>query len=460
MHPAASERETTAPRSPPRQSMRLRKKRLHLLSLAALFPIRSLLHLLLTDEDAARLLRVGRTVATSLLSGYTFHQHVFEPASVQEMRRLKALCEAYDVRPTRMCVPVAGIAEMGREAGSGGSPFPSSLTSLVLGSVAPDEDGHIAPHRMFSLEADRVDSIQCLWTHPRSAMLDEQYHDLLMEEHMSPVFSYTELRSQVNYSLPPGLLPHGLRRLQLDSALNSPLQAGSIPSTVEVLHVSGDLDNSLSIERRGPSLVHLVLLGGMHLPLTANVLPASLQRLGWRYYDHPLDVGVLPSTLQALDMYWFHQPIKRHDLPAGLTHLSFFSLNHPLTPGILPSSLVSLDLGASFQHPLPPHVLPSSLRVFFHSRVTSHPLQPGVLPEGLVALHWRLYTWASSDPLLPGVLPSPLRVLDMGRDWVGDIAAGAVPDGVRWLRLPAHMHGKEVEQRLPANALVEWEVKW
>ena len=437
--------------------MKLRKKSLRLLSLPALVPVRSLLHLLLTDEDAARLLRVGRTVAASLVSGYTFTQHVFEPVDVEAIWRLKALYEAYGMRPTRMCLP-SEVKGLSLEAGAGRSPFPSSLTSLLLGLLDRDEDGGVASNGIFGPHSVLTDSIQCLWTHPRSESLDEQCRDLLMEEWSAPVASYVQYvksKGQAKYSLPPGLLPHGLRRLQLDYTLTSPLQAGSIPSTVEVLQLSGNIKTPLSAMHWPSSLVHLVLQGQLQLPLATGVLPASLQRL-LLTYKHPLAVGVLPSSLRALELTDFEWPIEPHALPSGLTHLRRGEINCPLTVDSLPSSLVSLILGESFRQPLLPHVLPSSLRMFCHSPCAPHPLQPGVLPEGLAVLRWRLHDWRPlAHPLLPGVLPSSLRVLDMGSEWMGDIAAGAVPDGVKWLCLPVRMRGV-VEQHLPAGARVEW----
>ena len=358
------------------------------LDLTALVPVRFVFQRCLSDHDAARLLHVSRAVATSLLRSYTFQQlqHVFEPATVQQMWRLKALCKAYDVRPTRMSLPGEVMKQVKLKVGSSQSPFPLSLTSLILGAVVRNEDGHIAPRCMLGSDADKADSIQCLWTRPRSALLDERHRDLLMEEWSFPVFTFQAQSSFFNGRLSLDVLPHGLRRLQLDFPLSSVLQVQSIPSTVEVLQLSGKMSAPLSIGQLPSSLVHLVLLYKSSPLLLAGVLPVSLQRL-YLCYDHPLEAGVLPPSLQALEMWRFNHSIKPHALPAGLTHLSLQDFNRPLTADNLPPALVSLELGASFQQPLSPHVLPSSLRVFFHSRATPDPLQPGVLPEGLVALH-------------------------------------------------------------------------
>ena len=146
-----------------------------------------------------------------------------------------------------------------------------------------------------------------------------------------------------------------------DFTLDSSLQAGSIPSTVEVLQLTCGLADSLYIRQLLSSLVHLVLLGGMNLPLAANVLPPSLQRL--YMYSHPLAVGGLPSSLQALQMIEFNEPIEPHVLPYGLTHLSLLGFNQPLAADSLPLSLVYRDVGVNYGQPLSPHVLPSTLRV-------------------------------------------------------------------------------------------------
>ena len=443
--------------SPPRRSTQLQKKTTRRLDLAALVPVRVVFQRFLSDHDAARLLRVSRAVATSLLHSFTFQQHVFEPVDVEAMWRLKALCEAYDVRPTRMCVSGKQMKEMQLEQGSGRSPFPSLLSSLLVGSMPSTTDGAMPPRCLFGAEAGRAERIDCPWLHARCEAEDEQQRLMLLEKRSEPVFIFDrEWREAADYVLSPGLLPHGLRRLQLDFALDAPLQAGCIPSSVEVLQLGCSTCVPLSVHQLPSSLVHLVLHDAIIHPLAAGVLPVSLQRLYMRSYKHPLAVGVLPASLQSLHMSFFNHFIEPHVLPAGLTHLSLLAFDHPLTVGALPPALVSLDLGEPFQQPILPHVLPSSLRVLFHGRTTRHPLQPGALPEGLVALHWRVYNRQPfNHPLLPGVLPSTLRVLDMGHQWRGDIAAGAVPDGVRWLRLPARMRAG-VERRLPAGARVMW----
>ena len=371
---------------PPRRSMRLRKKRIRHFDLSVLSPVRSVLHLLLTDDDAARLLRVSRATATHLLAGYIFTRTVFQPHSVKAMWRLKALYETYDMKPTRMTLP-EDVEELMLEEGSGRSPFPSSLTWLRLIPPAP-RDSQAVPSTIIIPKAPTVtagDTIDCLWTHPSVESEDERYGELLMESEMKPVRTYRPVHGHFIYPLPPGLLPHGLRRLLFPTQLKSTLQVGSIPSTIEVLQLS--YSYTLSEGLLPSSLVHLVL-SGFNLPLSPRVLPPSLQRLLLSRWNHPLAVNVLPASLKALELHSFDQPLHPQVLPSGLTHLRLNEFNQPLSVGSLPPSLVSLDLGSHFNHPLLPNVLPFSLRVFFYSRTAYDPLIPGALPEGLVVLHW------------------------------------------------------------------------
>ena len=370
------------------------------------------------------------------------------------MWRLKALCEAYDLRPTRMCL-VGEMRKVAVERSTGRSPFPSSLSCLSFAPIPLSTDADSQPRGMFGSEAAKVDSIQCLWAHPRTEVLDEHYRQLLFDE-TTAVHSFEQTKSLSRFQLSAGLLPHGLRRLQLPTDFNSPLQVRDIPSTVEVLHFGTDYHQPLKIGVLPSSLVHLVLDSVFDYPLVPHVLPASLQRLDTFMWNQPLTVAgvpVLPSSLKALQMHSFNYPIEPGALPSGLTHLVVKMFNQPLKVGSLPPSLVSLDLGYLFSQPLE-GVLPSSLRVLVHSTMNRHPLIPGVLPEGLAVLHLRLSAYGDHNPIFPGALPLSLRALDMGAHWLGNFMPGTIPDSLRWLRLRVE---KAALRTIPASVQVEWE---
>jgi hypothetical protein len=253
---------------------------------------------------------------------------------------------------------------------------------------------------------------------------------------------------------PPGLLPHGLRRLQFTTtSFSSPLQPGSIPSTVQLLQI---------VEYRQPllvngvtvlpsSLVHLVSVT-FNAPLLPGTLPPCLQRLCLCSWDQPLLMGALLASLRAVELTAFNHPLLPGALPEGLTHLTLRDFAQPLHVGVLPSSLVSLDLGCRFRHPLLPGALPPSLRLFWHARCSPHPLARGVLPAGLEFLHW--WSVHADVDVASGVLPDGLQVvcliLAMGRR----ILPGAIPASVRWLGLPRWMEQSEQEMQLPPGVNV------
>jgi hypothetical protein len=116
--------------------------------ISSLHPVRLLLHAFLTDDDGARLLRVSRTTALSLLAGFTFQQHVFLGDSQLQLQRMTALYEAYDVRPTRMCLSFAA-SPLTFDHSTGRSPLPSSLQSLVLGPLPRAPNGSFNTATMF-----------------------------------------------------------------------------------------------------------------------------------------------------------------------------------------------------------------------------------------------------------------------------------------------------------------------
>ena len=86
--------------------------------------------------------------------------------------------------------------------------------------------------------------------------------------------------------LPPGLLPDGLRLLQLPAGFNQPLQLGSLSSTLTYLQLIFGFDQQLPAGVLLASLLYLSLPALYDQPMT---LPASLERLRMNYWPHPLE---------------------------------------------------------------------------------------------------------------------------------------------------------------------------
>jgi len=317
--------------------------------LAALHAIRASFHRFVGDQDAVELLRVSRTTALTLLPGFTFQQRVFWGLDQEQMFCMKALYEKYDMRVTRMCLSGA-IRSLSIEEGASGSPFPSSLTSLILGPAAVVEKD--LPSSLFADATNGVDAINCLWSRGRGERTQDEYEQLLMEKESRPVTRLHQSIGPFNCPLAPGLLPHGLRRLQFAFFFDWPLLPGSIPSTVEILQFER-FNQKLLVEGETvlpSSLIHLVM-PYFNLPLLPGSLPPSFQRLRMDRWCKPLHVGVLPGSLKALQVRLI-QPLLPGMLPLGLTHLALSGFTPQIIENALPSTMISLDMGVASHHPL------------------------------------------------------------------------------------------------------------
>ena len=290
-------------------------------------------------------MRVGHTAAKQLLIGFTFRQHVFCCEDQREMSNLKRLYAEYDVRPTRMQLS-EGMERLVLEV-DGKSPFPESLTSLLLGPLPSSPrladnvpnvlvDGWNNPDGPCQLQAG-----------PRS---DEYYKSVLESTASDADEPFGQVWESFSRYLAPGLLPQGLPSIQFAYLYGIPLSPRSIPWPVEQLQV-GRFNRSLV--GLLPSSLTQISLSEFDQPLMPAVLPASLQYLSLRVWDKPLQFSVLPASLKQLFIPSFNHPLHPGVLPLGLEKLSLYRFDQKLVVGSLPPSLAVLDMGAMFTKPLP-----------------------------------------------------------------------------------------------------------
>ena len=108
--------------------------------LDALHPVLSLFHSLLTDADAARLLRSSRTAALTLLPSYTFTSHIFKSVSLASLRRLRDLCLLYQLRITQLVLPHY-LRDLTFDLTTPHlSPIPASVTAVTWGEPYEGRD--------------------------------------------------------------------------------------------------------------------------------------------------------------------------------------------------------------------------------------------------------------------------------------------------------------------------------
>ena len=179
-----------------------------------------------------------------------------------------------------------------------------------------------------------------------------------------------------------------------------------------------------------------------------------------------LEPGLLPATLQLLELSWdLDAPLVSGVLPPGLRELEYWACQ-PLHAGVLPSSLTRLRLVGPQSAPLAVGALPPLLRRLELTGLHGHPTETGVLPpelaeldmgdchtlskQGMVALSAGLRLLRMqlrvSEPLLAETFAGCplLQVLDLSccGSWTveeksaGLVDVAALPAGLKELRLP------------------------
>ena len=165
-------------------------------------------------------------------------------------------------------------------------------------------------------------------------------------------------------------LPASLERLSLH-CWPHPLQAGVWPCGLKALHL-GEVEHPLQPHTLPPTLLSLCL-DGFYQALLPGMLPSSLVELQVADSDNlRLLPGVLPPSLRSLSLRGaFCQPLQVGSLPEGLLFLRlhpdsdvhlYHPLQPPLQPGVLPSTLRAIDFTDRQSHPIPAGIIPLSVR--------------------------------------------------------------------------------------------------
>ena len=423
-----------------------------------LFPVRLLLHGLLSDVDAARLLRVSRSSAFALLPGYAFTQHVFQPQDLDQLHRITALYARYGLRVTRLCLPFH-FRRLSFDPFTGRSPLPDSLTTLLLGSLPTTETG--AVHTQWSIFGPTDWARPTLggpWLNPLTQQSADHYRQFVVEAAPWELLRFEKVDGLLCCPLPPGLIPPGVRRLQYADEYNCALVRGSIPSTVTFLQLGARFNQPVRAGVLPDLLTHLVFGIFFDQLLSPGNLPPHLQclDLGRGRWNQPLPAGTLPASIRILSFSRdFDQPLVVGALPPCLTHLRLSAaFTQPIGGGVLPAGLVHLDLGGSYDEPLLPGVLPSSLRELLLSPCFHQPLPVGALPRGLLFLRFRGQGY--SHPLVRHALSSSLIALVLGSMDAEAIMASAFPPELRYLGLPQAAREQLRELHLPIGTEVCW----
>lgn len=202
--------------------------------------------------------------------------------------------------------------------------------------------------------------------------------------------------------------------------------------SVHAVHLNGLPPLSLKRGDFPPNLCILDLGRFFNQPLEEGVLPQSLKILRLGCFNKGFEKGVLPTHLHTLDFLFGNAaPLREGVLPPHLCVLKLgWWFDAHLSRGVLPASLKTLNLGACFNKPLEAGVLPETLQTLVFSREFNQPLAPGVLPSSLKTLRFGDYF---DLPLQPGTLPLKLYQVSFGTMFKHPLGAGVLPPNLRVL---------------------------
>ena len=200
--------------------------------LPLLHPVRLCLHPFITSADAVRLMRASRVTTASLLADYAFIDRVFQwhyPYTIPEVKRSLALYARYHMRLLCMCLPKDWNESL-IDGDSGRSVLPASLIALTFGQETEYPVRGSIVHAAFDdSERRRREEDE------EEAGVERQFSRRVRrwerDNSCDPwsVFEYTPSRGLFNQPLPPGALPHGLRFLQFQSAVQPAAASGQHP---------------------------------------------------------------------------------------------------------------------------------------------------------------------------------------------------------------------------------------
>ena len=183
--------------------------------------------------------------------------------------------------------------------------------------------------------------------------------------------------------------------------------------------------------------------------LTRDSFPPGLKALLFGYYfseygsvyNRPLRIGVLPSSLQELELSDdYNCPLEIGVLPNSLTRLSLgVAFNQRLAIGALPNTILELYVSSDYNHPLTVGTLPSSLLYLYfpHNSRFHWQFEPGQLPPSLLSL---LLPFDYDQPLGIGALPPSLKKLEFGRMFNQHNGIGVLPPSLTEIIFGGHFN--------------------
>eukprot|EP01132_Coremiostelium_polycephalum_P002440 gene2440-3010_t len=196
--------------------------------------------------------------------------------------------------------------------------------------------------------------------------------------------------------IPKGSIPGTVEELLVEgpSRLSNSFEVGTIPSSVKCLAIDHPLIKSVADRDLIPDLVEELRLGlWSYTPGETDILPPKIKKIIISSAnEESAKLGALPQSITDLTVL-FHlmEPIPRGALPESVTSLSFSEISCPLEIGLLPSKLEKLQVFSSFS---PKEIIPAK----------------GIIPESIKELY---FEWATSDFNIDLIPKSSLTYLNI-----------------------------------------------
>ncbi|KAN0038153.1 hypothetical protein ACTA71_000325 [Dictyostelium dimigraforme] len=181
------------------------------------------------------------------------------------------------------------------------------------------------------------------------------------------------------------VLPNGIIFLDIHD-IKTPLEVGSIPSTVESLILSDGYNQSI---KPGviPSSVKYLYLYDIKQPLEVGSIPSTVEHLTLSDgYNQSIKPGIIPSSVKYLYLYDIKQPLEVISIPKTNIDLTFRNgFNQIISPKIIPDGVENLKL-EDIKQPLEVNSIPASVTSITLDNGFSQPLTPGIIPNSIKQL--------------------------------------------------------------------------
>ncbi|KAN0038136.1 hypothetical protein ACTA71_000308 [Dictyostelium dimigraforme] len=207
-----------------------------------------------------------------------------------------------------------------------------------------------------------------------------------------------------------GSIPSTVRDLSLCNGYNQSIKPGVIPSSVKNLYL-WDIKQPLEVGSIPSTVGGLSLHDGYNQSIKPGVIPSSVKYLHLYDIKQPLEVGSIPSTVERLSLHdGYNQSIKPGVIPSSVKYLHLHDIKQPLEVGSVPSTVEDLSLHSRYNQSIKPGVIPSGVK-YLHLYDIKQPLEVNSIPASVTSI---TLDYGFGQPLTPGIIPNSIKQLTLG----------------------------------------------